>query len=221
MPPAAVLLDLYDTLVKSDWQEMRDLMAARLGLDPWVLHQAFDATRPARSIGRYDDVEGDVAAVIEATGLRAEFDLVRDIASLEFEFMRDHVRLHDDALPVIRECRAKGVTSVLVSNCSHSTRPIVDRLGLADELDATVLSFEIGARKPEPAIYRAALEVAGGIAPTEAVFVDDQPRYCDGAAALGIDTRLIVRPGEVPMEGSITSTNGHRVIQSLHELDVD
>lgn len=218
MPPVAVLLDLYDTLVRSDWEEMRDLMADRLSIDARVLHDAFDATRPARSIGRYEDVEGDMAAVIEATGLPADAETVRDLASLEFEFLVDHARLHDDALLVIRECRSRGVRSVLVSNCSHSTRAVVERLGLLDELDAAVLSYEVRARKPQPEIYLAALERAGDVTPAQALFVDDQRRYCDGAAALGIDTRLIVRPGEVPMEGVASATNRHRVIASLREL---
>jgi putative hydrolase of the HAD superfamily len=218
MPPAAVLLDLYDTLVRSDWNEMRDLMAARLGVDARVLHDAFDSTRPARSVGRYGDVEGDMAAVVEATGLPPERELVTDLASLEFEFLRDRVGLHDDALPAVRELRSRGIGTVLVSNCSHSTRPVVDRLGLAEELDALVLSFEARARKPEPEIYRQALHVIGDVSPENALFVDDQSRYCDGAAKLGIDTRLIVRPGEVPAEGVSVSTNGHRVIDDLRQL---
>jgi putative hydrolase of the HAD superfamily len=218
VPPVALLLDLYDTLVRSDWEEMRDVMAARLGIDARALHDAFDATRPARSVGRYDDVEGDMASIIEATGLQADPELARDLASLEFEFMRDHVRLHDDAMPVIRECRSRGVRTVLVSNCSHSTRAVVDRLGLTDELDAMVLSYEVRSRKPQPEIYLAALQRAGDIMPEDAVFVDDQRRYCDGAAALGIDTRLIIRPGEVPMEGAATSANGHRIIENLRDL---
>ena len=49
------------------------------------------------------------------------------------------------------------------------------------------------------------------------MFVDDQPAYCDGAASLGIDTRLIVRD-RPPLEGRPSSTNGHRVITSLDAL---
>ena len=218
MLPGAVLLDLYDTLVQSDWDEMRDLMAARLGIDGNVLLDAFDATRPARSVGAYDDVEGDMASVIEATGLPAEPDLVRDLATLEHEFLREHVRLHEDAVPVMRELRGRGVPTALVSNCSHSTLPVVDRLGLADELDALVLSFEVGSRKPEPEIYRVALQRAGAVAPSRAVFVDDQARYCDGAAALGIETRLIVRSETSATVAPASATNGHRVIRTLVEL---
>ncbi len=55
-------------------------------------------------------------------------------------------------------------------------------------------------RKPDPGIYEAALEGIGAD-PPDALFVDDQTDYCDGARALGIDTRLIVRPEWVPPEG--------------------
>jgi FMN phosphatase YigB (HAD superfamily) len=50
------------------------------------------------------------------------------------------------------------------------------------------------------------------------VFVDDQTAYCDGARALGIDTRLIQRPTATPFEGFAPSTNGHAVITGLAEL---
>ena len=50
--------------------------------------------------------------------------------------------------------------------------------------------------KPDPTIYRATLEQLGGVPPASAVFVDDQPQYCDGAAAIDLDTRLILRPNE-------------------------
>ena len=50
--------------------------------------------------------------------------------------------------------------------------------------------------KPDPAIYRAALDQLGGVAAERAVFVDDQPPYCEGGAAVGLDVRLILRSNE-------------------------
>lgn len=219
MPPAAVLLDLYDTLVESDWTAWHGAMAERLGVDAGVLRSAFDVTRPARSVGAYPDVEAEMGAIVEATGVEPPDDLVRELAAMEFEFMSTRVRLHDDALPVVRALRSRGVATALVSNCSHNTTPVVDRLALADELDALILSFEVGARKPQPAIYLAALDALGGVAPADAVFVDDQVPFCDGAAAVGIGTRLIVRrESPPPLEGWATHANGHRVIADLTAL---
>ena len=210
MPVAAALIDLYDTLVESDWHVWHGELADRLGVDRAVLREAFDVTRPARSVGAYPDVEADMRAVVEATGIDDPPDeLIRDAAAREFEFMSTHVRLHDDALPALRALRERGVRTALV----------VDRLALAEEFDAVILSFEVGARKPQAAIYRAALEAVGEPPPDATVFVDDQVPYCDGAAALGLATRLILRRESLPpLEGWARDANGHRVIANLTAL---
>jgi putative hydrolase of the HAD superfamily len=218
VPPfRAALIDLYDTLVEGDWSTLRADLSQRLGVEPRVLYEAFAVTRPARNEGRYADEEADMAAVVHATGIDPDPDLVRELATAEFEFQRDGVRLHPESVEVLRGLRERGVKTALVSNCQHSTRATVDRLHLADEMDAIVLSFELGARKPQAMIYHAALD-AVGVEPTRSVFVDDQTAYCDGAARLGMATRLILRAGADPPEGVSEDTNGHRVIGDLRAL---
>ena len=218
--PRAVLLDLYDTLVASDWHEWHREMSELLGVDRAVLRHAFDVTRPARSVGTYPDVEAEMRAIVQATGIDdPPLELVRDLTSREHAFMETRVRLHEDALPVVRELRSRGVGTALVSNCSHNTTPVVERLGLEEEFDVVILSFEVGSRKPQPAIYRAALEALGDVDPAHAVFVDDQVPYCDGAAELGVRTRLIVRrESPPPLEGWAADENGHEVITDLRPL---
>jgi HAD superfamily hydrolase (TIGR01509 family) len=90
----------------------------------------------------------------------------------------------------------------------------VDDLGLEREMDAVVLSFEVGAAKPDAAIYRAALDQLGS-EPGVAAFVDDQSVYCDGAAALGMRTYLIQRD---PSRGDGASRDGHTLIPDLAAL---
>jgi epoxide hydrolase-like predicted phosphatase len=51
--------------------------------------------------------------------------------------------------------------------------------------DAMVFSFEIGATKPDPRTYEAILAKLD-IKPEGSVFIDDQPHYCDGARAVGM-----------------------------------
>ena len=74
-------------------------------------------------------------------------------------------------------------TSSLVSNCAEHTRDQLSRTGLAGLADVLVLSCEVGYSKPAAQIYERALS-ALGVAPAEAVFIDDQPAYCAAAAAL-------------------------------------
>ena len=128
-------------------------------------------------------------------------------------FAENGVHLWEDSLPTLRELRARGLRTAIVSNCDHSTRPIVDELGLEREADAVVLSFEVGVAKPDPGIYRAALDALDA-RPEEAVFVDDQAAYCEGAEAIGIRSFLILRDDADPPEG--ISAAGDRVV--LHDL---
>jgi putative hydrolase of the HAD superfamily len=91
-----------------------------------------------------------------------------------------------------------------VSNCAENTRPLLDRLGLSDLVDALVLSCEVGVAKPAPAIFRAALERLD-VSAEDALFVDDQEHYCAGATAIGIRAVRIDRSGNGTADGTVTS----------------
>jgi len=215
-PFEAVLLDLYDTIVWSEWFRMRDAMAALIGneMEADRLQKAFEATLPARGVGEFDGVRGDMAAVLEAAGVARDDALIDGLVELERGHLENGVHLYDDAFPVLASLRRRGVKTALVSNCSHSTRPVVVRLGLEQVFDVIILSFEVRAMKPDLAIYATTLERLGVVRPERAVFVDDQPQYCDGATAAGLAARLILRANEdVP-----TDQVGHQVVTDLEWL---
>jgi len=209
----AVLLDLYDTIVRSHWGRLSERIAAGLGVEKTELFRAYELTRAARGVGTYGSVRGDMTAIVDAVGVDPDPELIERLLDMERGFSETGVELWEDSVPVVRDLRACGVKTALISNCSHSTRPIVDRLGITEEFDEILLSFEVGMHKPDPGIYREALHRLGDVAPEDAVFVDDQPAYCDGAAALGIETFLIDRSGD-----GTPDLNGHRVIGDLRAL---
>jgi putative hydrolase of the HAD superfamily len=212
--PTAYLLDLYDTLAFGDWATWRDELASLTGLSQDEIGSAYERTRAARNRGEFESPAGDMNAILDAAGLDAS--LADRVLEAEAAF-GDRIALFDDVLPTLARMRGGGHSTVIVSNCSWGTRPSVERLGLDRACDAVVLSCEVGVHKPEPGIYQKALD-ALDVAADEAIFVDDQTAYCDGARALGIDTRLIQRPAASPFEGFAPSTNGHTVITELAEL---
>jgi putative hydrolase of the HAD superfamily len=209
----AALLDLYDTAVRSHWGRLSEGIAEGIGITTAQLFQGYERTRSARAVGTFGSREGDMRAVIEASGAEATPELLERLLALEEDFAGWGVELWEDTVPVVSELRRRGVRTALVSNCSHATRPIVDRLGLGDVFDEVLLSFEVRAHKPDPEIYLEGLRRLGGIAPERAVFVDDQATYCDGAAAVGLDPYLIVRNDDIPAR-----FDGHRVIRDLRAL---
>jgi putative hydrolase of the HAD superfamily len=213
----AVLLDLYDTLAWTEWPTMRAELEERFGIGEADLMRAFSTTRKARSIGAYGSEEGNLRAILEAAGIAADPALVRELNRGRARALAENgVHLWDDSIPTLRELRARGLRTAIVSNCDHWTRPIVDELGLEREADTIVLSFEVGVAKPDAGIYRAALDALGA-RPEEAVFVDDQSAYCEGAEALGIRSFLIVREDADPA-GGVGIAGNRRVLNDLRSL---
>jgi len=81
--------------------------------------------------------------------------------------------------------RRAGVRTCLLSNSWGADW--YDRRRWAELFDAVVVSGEHGVRKPEPAIYRIAVERIG-LAPEELVFVDDLGGNLKPARAMGMST---------------------------------
>ena len=79
----------------------------------------------------------------------------------------------------------------MCSNLAAEYGPAV--LGLLPDLDAYVLSYEVGLAKPDPAIFQHVCD-ALGCAPGEVVFVGDSVRCdVDGPRAFGMQARHLDR----------------------------
>ncbi|HEX4137871.1 MAG TPA: HAD family phosphatase [Bryobacteraceae bacterium] len=82
---------------------------------------------------------------------------------------------------------ARNYRLVLLSNTNAIHFEMVrENYPLLRHFHSFVLSYEVGAMKPLPQIYRRAIEEAGCL-PEECFFTDDIPDYVAGARAQGID----------------------------------
>lgn len=98
------------------------------------------------------------------------------------------------AARALARVRAAGLRAAVISNSNGSVRAILERLGLARHLDFVIDSGEVGVEKPDPAIFRLALERAG-VSPAEAVYVGDLYSVdVLGARAAGLQA-ILVDPG--------------------------
>lgn len=212
--PDAVVFDLYDTLVWSDWPAHATFLAGKFGVGAETVLAAYHHLRESRDSGGLTDTVAVLAAVAEYCGVEASPDDLEQLAGTEAEFLAESVTLYDDSLPVLRALRDQGVATAVLSNCSPSTRPVVDHLRLADEADAVVLSCEAGTSKPSPGIYRIALDALGAT-PGQSWFVDDRRDYLDGARTVGMQTARIERHVAF---GEDIAGGDHPVITGLDQL---
>lgn len=74
----------------------------------------------------------------------------------------------------------------LLTNSNETVRQKLGEQNMA-LFDAAIISGEVGMLKPDPNIYKLALEKLG-VTAEEALFVDDHKAFVDGAAAIGMQT---------------------------------
>jgi len=101
-----------------------------------------------------------------------------------------------DTVSTLRELRRRGVPVAVVSNIGWDPRPVFARFGVEELVGVFVLSYEHDVQKPDPALFRVALDALGSAA-ADTVMVGDNPRADGGAQALGCE---FVHVQPVPVE---------------------
>jgi len=116
--------------------------------------------------------------------------------------------LYPDVLATLALLRERGIRLVVVSNWDISLASTLQALGLGEMLDAVITSAQVGAAKPAPKVFHAALALLE-ISAQEALHVGDDPQLdVAGAHAAGVLPVLLCRarsPGTPAGVASISS----------------
>ena len=92
----------------------------------------------------------------------------------------------DGAVQALEQVQAAGLSLACVSNWDASLGGQLERAGLRRHFAAVVSSAEAGAPKPDPAVFRLALERLG-TEPARTLHVGDEEADREGAAAAGLE----------------------------------
>jgi HAD superfamily hydrolase (TIGR01509 family) len=213
----AILFDLYGTLVEPDWLMLRagrDAIADRLGVPRAAAHAAWAATHAPRMRGEYASLEGDLAAVRDASGGRDSADglLMSELAALERANWCSGVRLHESVIPMLLGLRHAGAKLAIVTDASAEAAAVIPALGLDSLVDVVVASCNAGVLKPD--LLSLALEDLG-VSAGEAVLVDDEPQQVAAARRMGIGA-VLVHPGAV--SAAMPDAPGGAAVTDLNQL---
>jgi putative hydrolase of the HAD superfamily len=196
MTVSAVVFDLGGVLTESPMTAFA-AYEEEAGLPPGLIQELNSVDPDTNAWARFErgelDVEGFcVTFEEEAVAAGHRVDARRVLAALSGQ-------LRPSMVDAVRTLRAHGVPLALLSN---NVAPM-DRTGPLGELlalfDAVVESSVEGVRKPEPDIYRRALErlaetVGRPIAPSDCAYLDDLGINLKPARALGMHTIKVVDP---------------------------
>ncbi len=185
----AIVFDVFGTLAEIGQRRRPYLrlmkLAAAAGRKPKpddaakIMGTDCDILGIADSLGL--SLTAEMRAVIDA-------DLAAEIASIS---------LFSDAVPVLEHLRNQGIKIAVCSNLAKPYAAPVLAL-LPFELDAYAWSFEVGAVKPDPAIFSAVCKKLD-LPPAEILFVGDSyAADCAGPRAFGMQALHLARDGKSP-----------------------
>ncbi len=202
----AVTFDLWNTLLTSvpggleirrrSWQEVidersldipADLLWGVLSILPDRFETEWRAGRhygPERALDECFNAFGDRIDDADRRALTEAFDLAS---------YRLQVASVPDAADVVSAVAGTGVAVGIVSDTNLAVgrhlRTYLDRHGILTHVDFAAFSDEVGVYKPDPAIFRAAMEGLGVDDPATVVHVGDLKRTdVAGARAMGMGT---------------------------------
>ena len=169
----AVIFDMFETLVSlyRCEQYFGEHMCRDMGIAEERFREIWDADEGERSIG-VKRLEDTVREIMEKNGV-FEQDLFESIVRKRSEGRRKVFDVYrDDIKPMLTALKARGIKVALITNCFSEEAVAIKDSDLYPLFDVPILSYDEGFMKPDPAIYRLALDRLG-LQPEECLYVGD------------------------------------------------
>jgi putative hydrolase of the HAD superfamily len=234
--PAAVLFDWGDTLMQFAYDEALVEAGHRAGLATLDRDELPEVERVAVHFreryepffwtpGTVEELEypGLVRQLLGDFGIEVSDEELTGFLEAEHAAWDPARQLAAHSHALLEALRGRGLKLGLVSNAFDPGWLLhrdLEQMGLAERLDFSVFSSEVGKRKPHPAIFERALE-ALAVTAEDTVFVGDR-LYEDvrGAAELGMTTvqALWFRADEHP-EGGVPDFEAFTQMDVLNFID--
>ena len=223
----AVLLDLDDTLYPYEPADKRGkaaltrFLSRELSVPPRKVEKALNKAR--RVV--HKDLSGTGSSHSRLLYIQKSIEFIKRkthfalTAKAEDLFWREYLRVarfRPGVLEFLKECKAHGVRTAIVSNlvASVQIRKII-KLGLAPHIDILVTSEEAGEEKPSPRPFTLALKKLR-LPAHRVIFIGDHWKDdMEGARHSGIATVYLATEGGKPSAEADHTVRSFREIQTL------
>lgn len=191
------MFDLFITLTDFDAERRRPSftaeLAAALGVEPLAFASLMRSTFTERSSGEFGDQRATLGALamrLEASPSRKQLD-----HAVALRLQHEKVVLTPrGVLDVLGDLRSRGYLIGVLTDCTPELPPLWPSLPYAAVTDAVTFSCAIGARKPDPALYRGIASKLG-VDARDCLYVGDgSSGELTGAVGVGMDAVLLVTP---------------------------
>jgi putative hydrolase of the HAD superfamily len=221
----AVFFDFGDTLVTlSPPKDARFMSAARsIGLELEIesvrrAYQIIDFHNKYSSVNTRDREEfyrGYNEKLCEVLGISSYLATLLPAVAVQFADTR--WELIGEAKEVVRRLHQRGLRLALVANWDASLAALAESLGVGQFFATVISSQEAGVEKPDPAIFRLAVERLGLSGSSDGILYVGNEYRADvlGARAAGLTPVLIDRNGSYPGSDCLRFTSLEEWLESI------
>ena len=212
----AVIFDLFGTLIpnfsvrehEGALQEMASVLSA-----PFVeFIKLWYDTFNKRCTGVLQDPEANIDYICQKLSVPIKDSQRRFAAQIRFNLTVRSMTPSQEAIGVLSHLKSEGYKTGLVTDCSAEVPTIWQGTPFAPLFDVAVFSCKVGVKKPDPRIYKLAVEQLR-VKPQRCLYIGDgSSQELTGAANIGMHPVLIRSPDE-------DSSKIHRVDAEAGEWD--
>jgi len=183
----AVIFDMYETLVTQFCSPLYygTQIAQDLDLAPESFLPDWRRTEADRATGKLT-FEAVIEMLMEKHGIRSS-EKFRQVVEKRMAIQTDcFAHLHPQILPMLSALKEKKIKIGLITNCFSEEAKLIRESRLFPYFDAPCLSYELGVRKPDPAIFHHCVKQLG-IPACSCLYVGDGgSRELETAGELGM-----------------------------------
>jgi len=212
----AVIFDLFGTLIdKFSLREGTSIlrqMASVLSVPADDFAQLWFDTFDTRGLGGFKSIEANIDYICQKLVVQPGKNETKTAGKMHFDYTVRSLKARPQAIEVLAYLKSHGYRTALITNCSIEIPSVWSDTPFAPFIDVAIFSCSVGVQKPDPGIYKLALEQLA-VSPGDCVYIGDGDcQELTGAAAVGMHPVLIRDPDE-------DSSDVHRVDYEADEWD--
>lgn len=140
-----------------------------------------------------------------------------ELSAAYLEHYQLHCALFDGALPLVRQLAGRYRLGIITNGFQIVQQRKLQGTGLADHFDHVIVSESVGAHKPDPAIFRIALDAAR-VEASEAVYIGDNYMWdVRGSAHAGMAS-VWYNPNGAHMPAEYADVQPNAIVRSPGDL---
>jgi epoxide hydrolase-like predicted phosphatase len=198
----AVLFDFGGVLITPITDKVQRV-AERAGVTMHQMLEVLMGTHDSTHHHPWHRAERGEIAVAEIQGLLGPYSEAAGIPMIgdEVEILLAPATYskHQSLVDRIATLKGQGLMVGLLTNSFREFRPQLGKELDLDQFDVIVDSSEVGSRKPEPEVYRAATRLFG-LEPAEIIYLDDFIQNVEGARREGWEVIHVLSEGQALAE---------------------